>query len=425
MLLLSDANAFVSQPRRQQNGDLTKLHLQKDTKIVYGSDSNSGVSYGEADDDEDEYAKDQRERQAVVAKILEEQDQEFKEERRRKKWGEFADATSKEDILKVEESIKKKISRENERLTQMAKSQGTFLEFLEPQENAGVYEENGNIQITSGSGSGNWYNKMDEDLQGEWEAMESGNEIKLADGQAETAKPDTVSVDGKIVSRDTLQGVRVGSAGGWTLEIFPGDFVVHRKYGIGRFERTCLRPKAKLSKEEQEARDTRRAEILTEELKNTPGGTTPDKIQAIRSKFGTEEDTDPISNPQSTVLEITYADGIVHVPVDRTYRLSRYRAGDAVVKPRLSRVRGEAWKTARRKVEENTLQLAQDVLALYATRETLQRHPFDPSKEDEVISFGETFKFIPTEDQNKCFEDVESDMVWRTRPMDRYVTSAR
>jgi hypothetical protein len=107
-----------------------------------------------------------------------------------------------------------------------------------------------------------------------------------------------------------------------------------------------------LTKEEAEARDTRRAEILTRELKKISGSVTPDQIQVIRSKLGTEEDLDPISNPQSTVLEVTYADGIVHVPVDRAYRLSRFRAADAVVQPKLSRVRGEAWRKAKQKVEE-------------------------------------------------------------------------
>ena len=156
-------------------------------------------------------------------------------------------------------------------------------------------------------------------------------------------------------------------------------------------------------------------------LSKEEGGVTPDVIQQIRGKFGTDEDTDPISNPQTTVLEISYADAVVHVPVERAYRLSRYRAGDSVVKPKLSRVRGEAWAKAKEKVEENTLQLAQDVLALYATRETLQRQPMDPTIEDLVKRFEETFPYEPTPDQKKSFEDVENDMVWRSRPMDRLV----
>ena len=148
---------------------------------------------------------------------------------------------------------------------------------------------------------------------------------------------------------------------------------------------------------------------------------TVEDIQAIRSKFGTEEDTDPISNPQNTALQILYADAIVHVPVDRAYRLSRYRSGDSVVKPRLSRVKGESWSKAKRKVEENTIQMAQDVLALYAKRETLQRIPGSPEAEISMKKIEDTFPFNPTPDQMKCFEDVENDMLWRNRPMDRLV----
>lgn len=197
---------------------------------------------------------------------------------------------------------------------------------------------------------------------------------------------------------------------------------LHSKFGIGRFEKTCLRPKTNLSQAEKDARDERRKDVLTRELRaKGRTGLTPAQIQKIRAKFGTEEDTDPISNPQTTVLEISYFDAVVHVPVNRAYRLSRYRAGDAAIKPKLSRVKGEAWAKAKQKVEENTLQLAQDVLALYATRETLQRPPFDPSKESQVKSFSQTFPYVPTPDQYTCFEHVESDMVWRSRPMDRLV----
>ena len=200
---------------------------------------------------------------------------------------------------------------------------------------------------------------------------------------------------------------------------------MHRKYGIGRFVGTCTRPKSKLTLSEKEAQSQRRAEILTQRLRQlqaeTGRGVTPEEIQEIRAVFGTEQDTDPRSNPQATVLEIAYEDAVVHVPVDRAYRLSRYRAGDAVVKPKLSRVRGEAWAKAKRKVEANTMELAQDVLALYATRETLSRPPFDPALEPKVKEFETSFLYTPTPDQIKCFEDVENDMVWRSRPMDRLV----
>jgi transcription-repair coupling factor (superfamily II helicase) len=92
------------------------------------------------------------------------------------------------------------------------------------------------------------------------------------------------------------------------------------------------------------------------------------------------------------------------------------------VAPKLSRVRGgDAWAKAKQKVEANTVELAQDVLALYATRETLTRTPFDPAKEQMVQEFSKSFPYTPTPDQVQCFEDVETDMVWRSRPMDRLV----
>jgi transcription-repair coupling factor (superfamily II helicase) len=139
-----------------------------------------------------------------------------------------------------------------------------------------------------------------------------------------------------------------------------------------------IKPKTKLSKEEKEGQASRRNEIVKQMVQERKDAS---EIDSIVSKFGTEDDLDPISNPQQTVLEVAYSDAMVHIPVDKAYRLSRYRAGDAVIKPRLSRIKGEAWNRAKQKVEEDTLQMAQDVLALYATREILTRTPFDPTKE--------------------------------------------
>jgi len=399
--------------------------LRPDTQMTFGSDDDNPEEDEEDyyDEEENQYIK---KRDEVVQKALDEQDKEFREERRRKVWGDFADAKTAEDIEKVKQNLRAKIDKENKFKSQLAKDQGVDMEILEAPESDEGFSDNDSseLQIRTGSGK-SWYDNMDEDLKLEWAAMgEAGGESdeEESDEKEETSvTDDTVAIDGKIVSRDTLKGVRVGSAGGWTLEVFPGDFVVHRKYGIGRFEKTCTTPRLKLTREEVKARDARRKELITEKLREAKGGIPQEMIQKLQATFGTEDDTDPISNPQVTVLEITYTDGIVHVPVDRAYRLSRYRAGNASVKPRLSKVRGDQWRNARKKVEASTLELAQDVLALYATRETLQRQPFDPDNESQVHTFEKTFKFIPTKDQKKCFEDVENDMVWRSRPMDRLI----
>jgi len=357
------------------------------------------VSWGEEDDDDGRLAHRQK-----VAELIAEADEEFREERKRTKWGKYANVTSREGMEATLEEERQELAKKHEHLAKMARQQGVEYSVLEPET-----PSSDSTRVSIGSGKQSWFSEMDEDIDNEWKELAEKEDI------------DVEERSGKLVSRQALAGIRVGSAGGWTLEVFPGDFLVHRKFGIGRFDKTCLRPKTKLSKEEKEAQAKRRAELLKEKLKTIKGGVTPAQIKEMRSKFGTEEDKDPVSNPQTTVLELSYADAVVHVPVDRAYRLSRYKAGDSIVKPKLSRVRGEAWARAKSKVEENTLQLAQDVLALYSTRETLKRTPFDPLLEDKVKAFDKTFQFEPTPDQEKCFEDVENDMVWRSRPMDRLV----
>ena len=428
--------------------------MRYDMSVTFGSDDPDDFGT-----DEDDFRAEQAARKAKIEALLKQQDVDFKEERRKKKWGKFANATSKEEIQALEEEERIQISKgkvlclcacmhvslclsrflqdeleryqhrfgltrcfvsfppirpglslslivENEIKLALAKQSGVDLDFLEAKESTNnVWDDN---QIKFGMGPSSWFEELDEDLDNEWKQL----------GASET---DTTLSDGQIVSKDALKGIRVGSAGGWTLEVFPGDFVVHRKYGIGRFEKTCVSPKTKLTPEEKKAQKDRRVEIVRQTLKAMGGDATAADMQRIQAKFGTDEDLDPISNPQTTVLEISYDDGIVHVPVDRAYRLSRYRAGDSPIKPKLSKVRGEQWRNAKRKVEENTLELAQDVLALYATRETLQRPPFDPLQEPRVKEFETTFPFEPTPDQKSCFEDVENDMVWRSRPMDRLV----
>ena len=325
----------------------------------------------------------------------------------------------------------------------IAKQAGVTLTMLEPTDSdlegsdSTNTKSNFNPIIGTVGNKGSWFNTEDEniDLEVEFQSLKQESEDASSSSTSsaasstieETAKANEETdleedgpkfVNGKLTSREQLMGISVGSAGGWSLEVFPGDFVVHRKYGIGRYEKTVLNPKNKLSDEEREAAEERRKEIINDLMKE---GRQLEEIQRIVETFGTEEDTDPISNPLSTLLEIAYSDAVVHVPIDKAYRLSRYRAGDAAIKPRLSRVKGEAWSKAKRKVEVSTVQMAEDVLALYATRETLSRPPFDPSKEKEVTQFATSFTFEPTPDQKKCFEDVENDMVWRSRPMDRLI----
>ncbi len=275
---------------------------------------------------------------------------------------------------------------ENKLKTQVAKNQGVQLDVLERElpldrtSSNNTNESNFKPINVKGRAAPSWFDDDEYNLQ-----LNPNNDVDSNSQSGDDPSMEKPSIiNGKLVvnEQSLSNGIRVGSAGGWSLEVFPGDFVVHRKYGIGKYDQTIIKPKTKLTKEEVKQQKLRRNEIVKELLeKRKEKAMDAAEIESIVKNFGTEEDKDPISNPMLTVLEVSYADAMVHIPVDKAYRLSRYRAGDAVVKPRLSRVKGEAWRKAKKKVEEDTVQMAQDVLALYATRETLTRSPFDPTKE--------------------------------------------
>ena len=112
---------------------------------------------------------------------------------------------------------------ENELKTQVAEGSGVSLEILDKEF---VPEEESNFKPLNvqGKGSSSWFND------------EFEKDVTLGGGEDGPR-----IVNGKLMSREEQQGVRVGSAGGWTLEVFPGDFVVHRKYGIGRFDKTVVK----------------------------------------------------------------------------------------------------------------------------------------------------------------------------------------
>lgn len=460
---VSNNNPSLSSSRRRHHGSTTTTTTtttttQQQPKVVLQANSDNdddedddddnenalrqlGVVLGsmtkdqEEDVDSDEYAfrQQQAERQEKIQKAMQEQDLQWKDSMKKERWGDYAQAKTSEELLQTERKERDAVAQENQIKLRLAKESGINMDFLDAKEEEDVFALTKESTKTllqrkmKASSSSSWFEELEDDLEEEWKETfmgDNNNNNKTTSSAEQVANVLTKDKQtGKVMTREKARGIRVGSAGGWTLEVFPGDFVVHRKYGIGRYDQTVVRPKTKLNPEEKAKQEERRSELTKIWLKEEMGGRcAPAELQEFHSKFGTQNDTDPISNPQTTVLEIAYQDGTVHVPIDRAYRLSRYRAGDSPIKPRsLSKVRGEQWRNAKKKVQENTLQLAQDVLALYATRETLERPPFDPALEPQVQEFAKTFPYTPTEDQISCFDAVANDMIWRSRPMDRLI----
>ncbi|HBC93820.1 MAG TPA: transcription-repair coupling factor, partial [Pelotomaculum sp.] len=150
------------------------------------------------------------------------------------------------------------------------------------------------------------------------------------------------------------------------VDIKAGDYVVHVNHGIGRYL-----------------------------------GVTPLTIQGIQKEY----------------LLVKFAgEDKLYVPVDQVGLIQKYLGSEGEA-PRLSRLGGGEWNRAKGKVKEAVREMASDLLALYAARETVKGHAFG---KDTVWQreFEDAFPFEETPDQLRAVDEIKFDME-RTRPMDR------
>ncbi len=148
----------------------------------------------------------------------------------------------------------------------------------------------------------------------------------------------------------------------------PGDFVVHRQHGIGRFVRL----------EDQE-----------------------------------------IGGQLRECLTLQYEDGLLRINADQMNALSRWRTSEGKGQPTLSKLSSKSWERTREKVKKSIKKIAFDLLELYARRaqETGFTFPLDQPWQQEM---EDSFPYEPTPDQKLAIEQVKRDME-SARPMDRLV----
>ena len=147
----------------------------------------------------------------------------------------------------------------------------------------------------------------------------------------------------------------------------PGDFVVHRNHGIGRF-------------------------LKLEKL--------------------------AIGGESRDYLVVQYADGLLRVAADQLGSLGRYRAtGDTP--PELNRMGGTAWSRAKERARKAIRKVAVDLVKLYAERHKAAgfAYPADGPWQNEL---EDSFPYEPTPDQLKAIAEVKRDME-QPSPMDRLV----
>src|SRR3989442_15955645 len=129
----------------------------------------------------------------------------------------------------------------------------------------------------------------------------------------------------------------------------------------------------------------------------------------LRRSSGTGDDRD--------FLEISFAGGArIFVPVEQIARVSRYSGGEH---PQLSKLGGTDWLRTKARVRKAVTDLAEELLELYAARESAPGHPFPPDTpwQSELEA---SFPYEETVDQLRAVGEVKLDME-ASRPMDRLV----
>jgi transcription-repair coupling factor (superfamily II helicase) len=149
----------------------------------------------------------------------------------------------------------------------------------------------------------------------------------------------------------------------------PGDYVVHAEHGIGRYQGLVH--------------------------KAIPGGHTVD------------------------LIAIEYGGGDkLYLPVWRLNQLGKYMGGEHGA-PKLDKLGGSTFARTKARVAKEVRKMADELLRLYAERQSIEGNPLPPS-DDDYRAFEASFPFDETADQARAIDDVNRDLE-ASRPMDRLV----
>jgi transcription-repair coupling factor (superfamily II helicase) len=108
----------------------------------------------------------------------------------------------------------------------------------------------------------------------------------------------------------------------------------------------------------------------------------------------------------------------LYLPVDRIDQIQRYVGPDGFV-PKVDKLGGTSWETIKERVKKSVREVAEELVAIYAAREVMDREAF--AAPDRIYDeFCASFEFEETPDQAKAIEDIHLDMDGG-KPMDRLI----
>ena len=185
-----------------------------------------------------------------------------------------------------------------------------------------------------------------------------------------------VEIFGVAKQRRTRRRSVRGARDAFLSELSPGDYVVHVEHGIGRFAGT---------------------------------------VRGVKADAGSRDNGDD----DREYLAIEYAnDDKLYVPLEHLDRVAPYIA-PMDRPPSLTRLGTQEWRRAKARAERSTMEMASELLALYAARELAEGHSFVPDAQWQS-ELEESFPFEETPDQRRTIEEVKADME-SPKPMDRLV----
>lgn len=148
-------------------------------------------------------------------------------------------------------------------------------------------------------------------------------------------------------------------------DLKPGDFVVHKDHGIGKFVR----------------------------------------LERHKTESCVEQD----------LITLEYANGTLYVPFHNIDRLQKYSSGEGYT-PALEKLGGKTWHRTKQRVKKGIKEMADKLLKLYAERKVARGYKFS---EDTPMhkEFDDFFQYEETPDQTKALEEIKKHM-YSEIPMD-------
>ncbi len=248
------------------------------------------------------------------------------------------------------------------------------------------------------------------DLQAE------GMDVFVFTGNQMLSERVTFALNSRGLAPDKSEGPRMLSREGWRAKLFVADGYIPAGFVLPTLGIAAISADEMLGVRKRKKRSASGAPLLNPFTQLNVGDAVVHQENGIGIFQGVVRLE--LEGFKSDFVQLEYLGGDkLYVPVYRLSLLQRY-IGDTDVFI-IDKLGGTRWTKATEKARESVAKLANDLLAIYAKRESSVGFSYDTSAAA-VEEFEDTFPYEETEDQLKAVEEVYGDMASR-RPMDRLV----